>query len=43
MLEDDVFEKTKKTAALYFKDVEGERPYDLWKSFDKKFANDLSL
>lgn len=43
VLEDDVFEKTKKTAALYFKDVKGERPYELWKSFDKKLANELSL
>ncbi|MFH2044946.1 MAG: carboxymuconolactone decarboxylase family protein [Pseudomonadota bacterium] len=42
-MEDDVFEKTKQTAALYFKDVEGERPYELWKSFDKKLANELSL
>jgi len=42
-LKDDIVEKTKKTAALYFKDVTGERPYDLWKSFDKNLANDLSL
>ena len=31
----DIVEKTKKTAELYFKDVEGERPFDLWRSFDK--------
>lgn len=36
-------EKTKKTAELYFKGVEGERPFDLWKSFDKDLAKDLSL
>jgi 4-carboxymuconolactone decarboxylase len=39
----DIVEKTKKTAELYFKDVEGERPYDLWCSFDKGLAKDLSL
>lgn len=42
-MKDETVEKTKKTAALYFKDVTGERPYDLWKSFDKNLANDLSL
>ena len=41
--EDDVVEKTKKTAALYFKDVTGEKPYDLWRAFDKDLAMDLSL
>ena len=39
----DIVEKTKKTAGLYFKDVEGERPFDLWRSFDKDLAKDLSL
>jgi 4-carboxymuconolactone decarboxylase len=39
----DVVEKTKKTAELYFKDVQGERPYDLWHSFDRDLARDLSL
>jgi 4-carboxymuconolactone decarboxylase len=42
-LGNELVEKTKKTAALYFKDVEGERPYDLWRSFDKDLAKDLSL
>ena len=36
-------EKTKRTAELYFKGVKGERPYDLWKAFDKDLARDLSL
>jgi len=36
-------EKTGKTAKLYFKGVTGERPYDLWRSFDKDLAKDLSL
>ncbi len=39
----DIVEKTKKTAGLYFKDVQGERPFDLWRSFDKELAKDLSL
>ena len=39
----DIVEKTKKTAGLYFKDVKGERPFDLWRSFDPDLAKDLSL
>ena len=39
----DIVEKTKKTAGLYFKDYAGERPFDLWRSFDKALAKDLSL
>ena len=39
----DLIEKTKKTAGLYFKDVQGERPFDLWRSFDRGLAKDLSL
>ena len=39
----DLIEKTKKTAGLYFKDVQGERPFDLWRSFDSQLARDLSL
>lgn len=39
----DIVEKTKKTAELYFRDVQGERPYDLWRSFDRDLAKDLSL
>ena len=42
-MDKETVEKTKKTAALYFKDIIGEKPYDLWKSFDKELANDLSL
>jgi len=38
-----IVEKTKETAALYFKDVAGERPFDLWKAFDKDLAKELSL
>ena len=39
----DIVEKTKKTAELYFSDFKGERPYDLWRSFDSELAKDLSL
>ena len=39
----DIIEKTKETAGRYFKDVQGERPYDLWRSFDRDLAKDLSL
>ena len=39
----DLIEKTKQTAERYFKDVKGERPFDLWRSFDKSLAKDLSL
>lgn len=43
VLDKDLIEKTKKTAELYFKGIEGERPFDLWKAFDKDLARDLSL
>jgi 4-carboxymuconolactone decarboxylase len=36
-------EKTQKTAALYFKDVKDEKPYELWRAFDKDLARDMSL
>ena len=39
----DVVENTRKTAQLYFEGVEDERPFDLWRSFDKNLAKDLSL
>jgi 4-carboxymuconolactone decarboxylase len=42
-LEKKIVEKTKKTAELYFKDVTDEKPYDLWRAFDKDLAKDLSL
>jgi len=40
---DDLKERTKKTASLYFDGFQGERPYEIWKSFDPGFARDLSL
>ena len=42
-MSEDIVEKTRKTAALYFKDVEDEKPFELWKAFDKGLAKDLSM
>ena len=42
-MDKELVEKTKITAGLYFKDVQGERPFDLWRAFDKDLAKDLSL
>lgn len=39
----EVLEKTKKTAGLYMKDIKDEKPYDLWRLFDKDLAKDISL
>ena len=40
---DDLVAKTRTTAELYFKGVQDERPFDLWKAFDKELAKELSL
>ena len=42
-MSNNIVEKTRKTAQLYFNDFSGERPYDLWRAFDKEMARDLSL
>ncbi|MGE5256367.1 MAG: carboxymuconolactone decarboxylase family protein [Hyphomicrobiales bacterium] len=42
-MSEDIVTKTKRTAELYFKSVQDERPFDLWKVFDKDLAKDLSL
>jgi 4-carboxymuconolactone decarboxylase len=42
-VEKDIIKKTKETADLYFKGVSDERPFDLWRAFDKDLAKDLSL
>ena len=39
----DLVKKTRETAALYFEGVKDERPFELWKSFDKGMAKDLSI
>ena len=36
-------EVTQAVADLYFKGCEGERPYDLWRSFDKNLAQTFSV
>jgi len=43
VLSKELIEKTKQTAELYFKGVKGERPFELWRAFDKDLAKDLSL
>jgi 4-carboxymuconolactone decarboxylase len=40
---DDLADKTKRTAALYFEGVQDEKPFALWKAFDPGLAKDLSL
>ncbi len=40
---EDLRAKTAKTAGLYFENYVGERPFDLWRSFDKGLAKELSM
>jgi 4-carboxymuconolactone decarboxylase len=40
---EELKEKIQKTAELYFKGVTGERPFDLWRSFDKDLAKEISM
>jgi len=42
-LDKDIVAKTKKTAELYFGGVKDEKPFELWRAFDKDLARDLSL
>ncbi len=42
-MDDDLKTKTAETAKLYFEGFKDERPFDLWRSFDKGMAKDLSL
>ena len=42
-MDKDIIEKTKKTAELYFQSVTDDRPFELWRAFDKDLAKDLSL
>ena len=40
----ELVEKTGKTAKLYFSSVKNEeKPYNLWREFDKDLARDMSL
>jgi 4-carboxymuconolactone decarboxylase len=43
MPDDDLKKKTGETAKAYFDGFPWDRPYDLWRSFDKGLAKDLSL
>ncbi|MEW6114050.1 MAG: carboxymuconolactone decarboxylase family protein, partial [Thermodesulfobacteriota bacterium] len=40
---EDLKEKTARIAKLYFEGYGQEGPFDLWRSFDKGLARDLSL
>ncbi len=40
---EEVKEKTRKTVELYFKGRGGGGAFDLWRSFDKELAKDISL
>jgi len=42
-MDDDAKEKTAQVARLYFDDFPDERPFDLWRAFDKGMARELSL
>ena len=42
-MDENLKRKTQKTAELYFKGVTDERPYDLWRAFDKDLANQFSV
>jgi len=42
-LDEDIKTKTQKTAALYFKDVNGEKPFNLWQAFDPELAKQMSV
>lgn len=42
-MDEDLKEKTRRTAELYFKGVSDEHPYALWHSFDPELAKAFSL
>ena len=42
-MQEDLKEKTARVAKAYFDGYPDERPFDLWRSFDKGLAKDLSL
>ena len=42
-MSEDLKKRTAATAKLYFDNYSGERPFDLWRSFDKGLAKDLSM
>ena len=42
-MSEDLTDKTKNTAMHYFKGITDEKPFDLWRAFDKQLSKDLSL
>ena len=42
-MDEDVKKRTQEVAALYFKGVNEEKPFDLWRSFDPELGKQLSL
>ncbi|MGD9817683.1 MAG: carboxymuconolactone decarboxylase family protein [Desulfomonilaceae bacterium] len=42
-MSEELTKKTAATAKLYFENYPDERPFDLWRSFDKGMAKDLSM
>jgi 4-carboxymuconolactone decarboxylase len=42
-LSEDIKAKTRRVAELYFKDIEEEKPFELWKAFDPELAKELSM
>lgn len=42
-MDKEIVEKTKRTAELYFSGVKDEKPFELWRAFDKGLARDLSV
>ena len=43
MPNDDLAARTRATAELYFKGVSDEKPFELWRAFDKELGKTLSL
>lgn len=39
----EIKDKTRQVASLYFDGWEGERPFELWSSFDEELAREFSL
>ena len=42
-MDPEIKKKIQETCALYFKGVEGEKPFELWRAFDKELGKDLSI
>lgn len=42
-MDKNLTEKTKSIAALYFRGVSEEKPFELWQAFDRELGKELSL